>query len=88
MEATISELPSRIDDILDALNREESVMLTHQGEIKGTIIPSSSSEGKLVHQNGGAISVKDHPLFGSLSSQQQNVNEVMDDLRKSRFDDV
>lgn len=76
-----------IEEILDALNREESVTLTHEGRIKGTIIPSTSNEAA-TQKNGKTMSVRNHPLFGSISMRKQEVDDLMDNLRKPRFDDI
>ena len=88
METTISDLPSMIEEILDALNREESVTLTHEGQIKGTIVPSTSHEAAAHHKDGKTMTVRNHPLFGSTSMGKQEVDDLMDDLRKPRFDDI
>jgi len=47
MEATVSELPSILNEVLDALNQDESINLSHEGEErrgeeKGTIVPAGS----------------------------------------------
>jgi len=87
METTVSELPSMLEEILDALNRDESITLSHEGEIKGTIVPAGSN-GDRALENGNRIRVKDHPLFGSVSRESDKVDDLMDKIRAPRFDDI
>lgn len=87
METTVSELPSMLDEILDALNRDESITLSHEGEVKGTIVPAGSN-GDNTPSRDNRISVKDHPLFGSVTRKADEVDDLMDEIRAPRFDDI
>ena len=79
MKATIVQLRYRMKDVLRALDRNESVQVLHRGKLKGTIVP--------VKRKKKHIS-EDHPTFGMWSDEPRSVDEVMADLRKSRYDDI
>lgn len=75
MKATVVDLRYKMNNILKALERNESVTISHRGAIKGTIIPIHSE----THQK-----VEDHPFFGSSSDEEPSVEEVITQLRKPR----
>lgn len=75
MKATVVDLRYKMNNVLKALERNESVTISHRGSIKGTIIPAHrKTEQK----------VKDHPFFGSASDDDTSVDEIINQLRKPR----
>jgi hypothetical protein len=77
MDASILDLRYKMKEVLQALERREKVRILYHGKEKGTLIPVDSKSGKLV---------KDHPFFGMNRKDKRSVSEVMDDLRKGRYD--
>ena len=78
MEATVVDLRYHMNDVLKALERNESVRVLYRGKVKGVIRP----EGK-----SSAGRVRDHHYFGSLSSGKP-VHQIMDQLRGGRHRDL
>ena len=80
MKATIVDLRYKMNDVLKALDRNEQVTVLYRGKVKGTLIPAGKkSQSKIT----------DHPFFGMLSSNnEESVQDVMDDLRGSRYNDI
>ena len=80
MKATVVDLRYKMNDVLKALDRNEEVTVLYRGKVKGTLIPS----GKKSQQK-----IKDHPFFGMLSaSKEVSVDQVMDNLRGTRYNDI
>ncbi|MBN2418636.1 MAG: type II toxin-antitoxin system Phd/YefM family antitoxin [Deltaproteobacteria bacterium] len=80
MKATIVDLRYKMNDVLKALDRNEKVTVLYRGKVKGTLIPSSNETKQ---------KITDHPFFGmSASSKDISVQNVMDDLRGSRYNDI
>ena len=80
MKATIVDLRYKMNDVLKALDRNEKVTVFYRGKVKGTLIPS----GKKTQ-----LKISDHPFFGmSPSNNEKTVQDVMDDLRGSRYNDI
>jgi len=75
MNATVVDLRYKMNNVLKALERNESVTISHRGAIKGTIIPVHSK----TH-----LKVQDHPFFGSASDEETPVEEIINQLRKPR----
>ncbi|MCK4842186.1 MAG: hypothetical protein KAT04_09940 [Methylococcales bacterium] len=76
MKASIVDLRYKINDILKALDRNESVTVLYHGKIKGVIKPArerSNSE------------VKDHPFFAMNKDAEQTVLAELENLRKSNI---
>ena len=78
MEATVVDLRYRMNDVLKALARNESVTVLYRGQVKGVIRP-----------NGRAASsrVRDHGFFGSRTSGR-SVDHIMGNLRGGRYRDL
>jgi prevent-host-death family protein len=55
MKATVLDLRRRTKDIIEALDRGESVTITYRGKEKGTIVPARKRKRR---------SVTEHPAFG------------------------
>ncbi len=80
MKATIVDLRYKMNDVLKALDRNEQVTVFYRGKAKGTLIPLGKKS---------QLKISEHPFFGmSLSSNEKTVQDVMDDLRSSRYDDI
>ncbi|MEI6166031.1 MAG: type II toxin-antitoxin system Phd/YefM family antitoxin [bacterium] len=78
MQATIVDLRYHMNDVLKALERNESVSVLYRGTVKG-ILRSISDKS--------ATEVADHPFFGMLKSGDP-VDKVMHDLRGGRCHDL
>jgi antitoxin (DNA-binding transcriptional repressor) of toxin-antitoxin stability system len=79
MQVSIVDLRNRMKEVLEALNRNEKItLLYHQKKIASII--ALKEERK--------IAVKEHPLFGMLSSDKSSVAEQMNKLRGGRYHDL
>jgi len=65
-------------DILAALERREEVTITYHGKVKGIIVPKGAAKPKK--------KVREHPFFGLTRDDKKPVDEVMNELRKGRYD--
>jgi antitoxin (DNA-binding transcriptional repressor) of toxin-antitoxin stability system len=75
MEATVVDLRYHMNDVLKALERNESVNVLYRGKVKGVIRPAArASSSKL----------RDHAFFGSLGSAE-SVERTVDRLRGGRY---
>jgi hypothetical protein len=80
MKATIVDLRYKMNDVLKALDRNEQVTVFYRGKAKGTLIPLGKKS---------QLKISDHPFFGMLSpNDEKTVQDVMDGLRGSRYDDI
>jgi hypothetical protein len=79
VKATVLDLRYRMKLVLKALDRGEKVTVFCHGKFKGTIIPAGADS---------ALRVKDHPFFGMAADEAKPVSSEMDELRKSRCDDL
>jgi hypothetical protein len=79
MKATVLDLRRRMREILQALDRKESVTILHRGKVKGVIYPQSSPRKK--------ASVSEHPAFGIWRNleDRQDVDAYVRGLRKGRY---
>jgi hypothetical protein len=77
MEASIIDLRYKMKDVLEALERRESVKILYQGKVKGTIVPASGCQ---------KARMIDHPFFGMWRDEKESVPELIDRLRKGRLD--
>ena len=77
MKASIVDLRYKTKEILQALERNETVTVLYHGKVKGIINPA----GKSPHAR-----VKDHPFFGMYRDDRESVQDQMDRLRKPRHD--
>lgn len=77
MRASVVDLRYKSNDILAALDHGEEVILLYRGKPKGTIMP-------IVDKTTGAVT--DHPFFGMNRQTDKSVEDVMDELRGSRYD--
>lgn len=77
MKASIVDLRYKTNDILKALDRNESVTVLYHGKIKGVIRPVREKSG---------LKIKDHPFFGMYGGAEKTVLQELKDLRKPRHD--
>lgn len=75
MEATVVDLRYHMNDVLKALERNESVSVLYHGKVKGVIRPAGTRS---------SAKVADHPYFGSDANNDEPVDQVMDRLRRAR----
>lgn len=77
METAISGVSHKIKDILQALERNEKITLLHRGKVRGVIMPAENAK-----------KVREHPFFGMNRKDSRPVQEIMDELRGNRFNDI
>lgn len=77
MKASIVDLRYKMNDVLKALDRNEEVTILYRGKATGKITP--------LEKKATSSRVKDHPFFASQSEEAKSVEEVMGDLRGSRY---
>lgn len=75
MEATVVELRYRMNDVLKALDRNESVSVLYRGKIKGVIRPMGKAT---------TAKVVAHGFFGCRGSARP-VEQIMGQLRGGRY---
>jgi antitoxin (DNA-binding transcriptional repressor) of toxin-antitoxin stability system len=75
MNASIVDLRYRTKQVLQALERRESVSVLYHGKVKGTIVPASSQTLR---------KVTDTPFFGMHKRDRRPVNEIVAALRGGR----
>ena len=76
MNATVVELRYKMNEILKALERSESVNILYHGKVKGTIVPAPT---------GSKADLSSHPFFGSTRKDARKVPEIMEELRGGRY---
>ncbi len=79
MRASIVELRYQMKDILKALDRNEVVTIIYRGQEKGQIIPMQVND---------QTAIQDHPFFGMHKDKGLTVDEEMQQLRGTRYDDI
>jgi len=77
LKASIVDLRYKTNDILKALDRNESVTVLYHGKVKGIIKPA---------RERSELKVKEHPFFGMCSELETAVLEELENLRKPRHD--
>ncbi len=77
MKASIVDLRYKTNDILKALDRNESVTVLYHGKVKGVIKPAREKT---------VLKIKDHPFFGMTNDPEETVLEELANLRKPRHD--
>ena len=75
MKVSIVDLRYKTNDILKALDRNESVTVLYHGKIKGVIKPAREKS---------ELKIRDHPFFGMYGESERTVLEELDNLRKPR----
>ena len=78
MEATIVNLRYHMNDVLKALDRNESVSVLYRGKVKGIIQPAVRA---------AFPKVREHGFYGSRPSREP-VEETLGRLRGGRYHDL
>jgi tRNA (Thr-GGU) A37 N-methylase len=78
MEATVVELRYHMNEVLKALDRNESVSVLYHGKIKGVICPAGKAT---------AAKVVAHGFFGCRGPERP-VEQIMGQLRGGRHRDL
>jgi len=80
MEASIVDLRYKMKEVLQSLDRNETVKIYYHGKLKGIIQPA-----KIKDEQKNKKKVQDHPFFGILADDSGDVNEIMNQLRGDRY---
>ena len=82
MKATIVDLRYRMKDVLQALDRGETVVVLYRGKERARITP--------VAEKKSSSSSRSHATFGMWKDRAdlENVPEYFRQLRRGRFDDL
>ena len=78
MEATVVDLRYHMNDVLKALDRNESVRVLYRGKVKGVIRPAVRATSP---------KVREHAFFGSHRSEE-SVEKTLGRLRGGRYHDL
>jgi hypothetical protein len=78
VEATVVDLRYHMNNVLKALERNESVRVLYRGKVKGVIRPAGRAT---------AAKVRDHVFFGCRASEG-SVAQIMGRLRGGRYRDL
>ncbi len=84
MTATTLDLRYRTHELLASLARGEQVIITCRGQKAGVLSPYKEE----VDAPASGLRVCDHTYFGSAVQTTQSVEDVLDSLRRRRFDDL
>ena len=79
MKASIVDLRYKTKQILEALDRRETVSVLYHGKVKGRLVPAVSVDRK---------KVQDSAFFGMRAKDSTPVSEVMHMLRGGRYRDL
>ena len=78
MQATIVDLRYHMNQVLKALERNETVSVLYRGKLKGVLSPATTTS---------AAKVTEHSFFGC-RKDAQSVEEVVEHLRGGRHRDL
>ncbi len=78
MQASVVDLLYKMNDVLNALDRNEDVEILYRGKRKGMLVANATRTG---------MRVAEHPYFNSARSRA-SVEDTMDHLRGGRFRDL
>jgi len=76
MKASVVDIRYKMTEVLDALDRSESVEILYHGKTKGVIQPVGQKSSK---------SVKEHTFFGMRIQDKLTVDDTMEILRGQRY---
>ncbi len=76
MKATSVDLRYRTREVLEALQRRETVSLHVRGKLKGYIVPAG--------QEKAPVKAEEHAFFGSRREEDEEVAALMEKLRAPR----
>lgn len=77
MEASIVDLRYKTKEILQALDRNEEVRVLYRGRARGRIVPEGSAKV--------TCKVSEHAFFNSAPADEEEVDKVMERLRRPRI---
>ncbi len=75
MNASVVDLRYRMKEILESLDRRESVNVLYHGKVKGILSPVTADEEPVV---------KLHPFFG-MNTSDESVDATLEQLRGGRY---
>lgn len=75
MKASVVDMRYKMSEVLDAIDRNETVEILYHGRTKGIILPVRSKS---------ETPVKEHPFFGMLRDCESPVDAVMEAIRGPR----
>ena len=79
MDASILDLRYKMRNVLDALNRREKVRILYHGKVQGEMIPfKGKNDAKTIN----------HPLFGMLKREKGKPEDIVSQMRRSRYNDL
>jgi hypothetical protein len=76
LKASVVDMRYKMNEVLSALDRNESVEILYHGKVKGIIKP--------VVMRGGQ-SVREHGFFGMYARTEETVEASMERLRGARY---
>ena len=76
MKASVVDLRYKMKNVLQAIDRNETVTILHHGQERAIITPIDNNENK---------SVVSHPFFGMKNEAVETVDETMERLRGGRY---
>ena len=79
MKATVVDLRYKMNEVLKALDRRESVTILYHGRVKGMIMPAGGEK---------SIRVKDHSFFGMAEADRRSIAQQIEELRGPRYSDL
>ena len=79
MNASIVDLRYKTKQILEALDRRETVSVLYHGKVKGRLVPATSADRRRV---------QDSAFFGMRAKDRTQVPKVMQTLRGGRYHDL
>ena len=77
MKASVVDIRYKMNEVLNALDRNESVEILYHGKTKGIIKPVMMKTEK---------SVREHPFFGMQKDANETVDATMEKLRGQRYE--
>lgn len=83
MHVTTLDLRYRTHEVLNSLDRGESVVITFRGKPKGVIVPYREATTKK-----NVSSIMDHPFIGMWAGSGTTVDDEMNRLRGGRYNDL
>lgn len=83
MQASVLDLRHNMKEILHALDRNEEVTILYHGRRRGRLVPAEEPQET-------RPKAEEDPAFGMWRDRfpGRTVRQVVDDLRKGRFDDL
>lgn len=85
MKATVTELRRNTEKIIEAIERHETVTLSHRGKEIAYIVPKEAPA-----QATSSGSIRDEPAFGMWADREdmKDPTEYVRQLRRSRYRDL